>query len=540
MSLEVRILHRTDWTEVFRYLPRASAVRWHDPVAGPGYGEIRVSGGERNLTDGLNEFAMNNLVAIYDRGQRVFTFKIDRWRFEEVTDDEDAGQWMVVSGPGLKASLMHGLNYPTSYDHEHGIYRLAMDQRPFTFAALDYDETTDAWAAATVVAPYNNPPFIGVPPAWPDSSAAWISTALTVFVDDFADLPDAQIMYFRQTFNLTVNTTVTVFAAAAGVLEVYVDGEMVLETSKVWRIGEAEMRLPPGTHLIAARYRPFPDADDAGILITLGTQVGTTGGEPDYDWIVRTSNLWSVLGNVNPPPGFTPGRIVRLLVEEFLARCDFYGQPSLIASLTLDFTDDEDSNGDPWAERVDRYWQVGTDIMQILAEVCESAAESYITPEGVLKMYTTERGADLSDEVHFITGDNVKSLAYEMFAGLGNHVLGRYDAGWTEKHRQSVSPGGDLVLRREAFLSLGTADSSTEARRIMTTTLDNEARQRRVTTVEIVSDVGARPYVDFNVGDYVSAFDIYTQEMASQRVVSLSGHQDDDGNLVYVPELVLP
>lgn len=116
---------------------------------------------------------------------------------------------------------------------------------------------------------------------------------------------------------------------------------------------------------------------------------------------------------------------------------------------------------------------------------------------------------------------------------LVNALLVRWSAGYTW-----VTDSASILAyrRREAYLSAA-ATSEAEAVRIATALLADRASPGVGTQATLEPSGGAdSPYVDFRVGDWVTAPD-QTETPASVRVTSLTVTEDDEGNPVFVPEL---
>lgn len=113
-----------------------------------------------------------------------------------------------------------------------------------------------------------------------------------------------------------------------------------------------------------------------------------------------------------------------------------------------------------------------------------------------------------------------------------NALLVRWSAGYTW-----VEDAGSIATwkRREAYLSVA-ATSEPEAVRIATAILVDRAAPLVGTQATLEPTGSDEPYVDFEVGDWITAPDL-SGTPASQRVVSLTVTEDDEGNPVFVPEL---
>lgn len=538
-GISLQMLDRYDWTENLGFpLTTFADCAWVDEVYGEGEGGFRLPMDHGLLASGHGELALGNLVACSYNGLRPFTFRIERSEPVTISEGEDAGRWWTVQGPGLFGVLDDGIVLPSTYDPALGIERLTADQRPFTFAARDYDETTDNWTAPSLVkgvALRGLEPFRSAPRDWPDMGAIWISSPLLTHLDEFGDSPDARLLYFRKGFTLDQVTTVSLFAAAAGDIEIYIDGDIVLEADGRFRTAEAEVRLAAGAHQLAARYRPAR-GQTSGVVVSMGEQTGVDDDEePVYDWLLRTSGDWSVLTNVNPPPGFTAGRILRLLtagVRDFATHVDM---PSTLQQVKLGFDDAVDSAGLEWAERTDRYWQLGTSLLDVALELAESACEVRMSPYGRLKAYGGECGQDLSASVRF--NDNIIDYGHTIQWARQNFILGRYAHGWMQRLRRTLDGDGNPYHLKMGFASWGTADSHTEAVRLTNTAFNVGGRSwgRRVTVIDPIG--GPHPYADYDNGDYVSA-PTEDEVFERHRIVALGCRQDMDGNVTFTPDLV--
>lgn len=143
--------------------------------------------------------------------------------------------------------------------------------------------------------------------------------------------------------------------------------------------------LEPGTHTIAAMASRTLDAiaDDSWFTLTAWYSAlsGTTGSLNINTFLFHTGYLPSTT-TIDPawissavPLGPTPGRLVRKWIEDAQGRGE-------IPQVTLGFTDTEDSNGNPWTERVDEMVvQVGSSIGSNLATLDQTYTTSRMAPD---------------------------------------------------------------------------------------------------------------------------------------------------------------
>ena len=115
-----------------------------------------------------------------------------------------------------------------------------------------------------------------------------------------------------------------------------------------------------------------------------------------------------------------------------------------------------------------------------------------------------------------------------------NVFLVRWKDGWHEV----VDPASLAAHpRHEAFLALGSLQSIPEVDRVAGMQLSVVAYPRAAIAADHdPMSVADRPYRSYNVGDIITVPD-YGSGKSGQRVRSISGAEDDDGEVTYSPEL---
>lgn len=117
---------------------------------------------------------------------------------------------------------------------------------------------------------------------------------------------------------------------------------------------------------------------------------------------------------------------------------------------------------------------------------------------------------------------------------LVNVLLVRWQGGWIEtENAVSIAAHG----RRESFITVGAITVREEADRIGDGLLALIGDPRVATTLGIEpSGAGDEPYVDFDLGDTITAPD-ENGGTSVQRVVSMTVAEDDNGEVTYANEL---
>lgn len=117
---------------------------------------------------------------------------------------------------------------------------------------------------------------------------------------------------------------------------------------------------------------------------------------------------------------------------------------------------------------------------------------------------------------------------------VSNALLVRWRDGY---HWVEDAASIDTWGRKEGFLSLGSVASVDEAVRIAQAVLETTSAPQVSLTANVEpTGINDSPYVDFSVGDMVTAPDM-DEALTEFRVVSLSVTEDEEGNPKFTPEL---
>jgi LysM domain len=133
----------------------------------------------------------------------------------------------------------------------------------------------------------------------------------------------------------------------------------------------------PGAELRIPGFSPYqsgtPPTNPTGLLVVVypaKAQV-ITSRTPVFR---TTAAYWLCAPYPPSPPGMTVGRVVRVLLEEAQRR-------GALEGVTLDFTDEVDSDGKSWDPVSDIVTKVGTDYLTFLAkELAETYADFWMHP----------------------------------------------------------------------------------------------------------------------------------------------------------------
>jgi hypothetical protein len=508
--------------------------RFLDELNRDGGGSFRIRADDPSLTDYPMLLAEGNLVKHTTDAGQVFWWEILRQRNVQVAAGEFSGEWIEVSGPGVRSWFNHAVVYP-----EYGIGQAPRD-RAFNFAAKQGSWYTPAdWVPATQnnfvrVSPYYVP---GTPSQWPATlDAFWIwdrpiTSLATVH-------PDGDC-YFRHEFTLATAMRVKLYATADNYGIWLVDGAKVIEATEPesWRKAyTAEIELGAGPHVLAVRARNV--GAFAGIAYAMvQTRASTDGKDVVYtnnDVVIISEDAALVRSYPAVKPGWTVGQILNTLLDEAIAR----GVPS-IGRLTRTWTDAVDSNGVAWAKSYDMVFSLGTSYSDVLTQISDSYGDVWF--DGLAMNVAQTRGVDRSvsvggnDPVTFRAGLSVLGAKSESVAEITNTAVVKTPDGLIEV----AGPGGSVTQfgRRESFVTTsGSMDGVAQA--LVDQMFSKYATPRRTPTLEILPTAGCVPWVDFKVGDWVLAPNDLNTGLIKRRIVSISVEEDDDtGEVLYSAEI---
>lgn len=181
----------------------------------------------------------------------VFGFRIEKKTLDNVKDGDHAAKVWTLAGRGLLSMTQDAVVYP-----EYGIERISSKQRNFNFSskqgpwyvASEWSSSVGVRQDATA-----GTDWAGYPESWPDPAAEWIwvSYPMTHVANE--------TVFFRHEFTTYSDANVTIFATCDNQADIYLDGDLVIQTSEnndlAWRqkYTYAVTPLRKGPHVIAAQ-----------------------------------------------------------------------------------------------------------------------------------------------------------------------------------------------------------------------------------------------------------------------------------------------
>ena len=261
----------------------------------------------------------------------------------------------------------------------------------------------------------------------------------------------------------------------------------------------------------------------AGFILT---GLDLTDGGKDGPVLIRTNTAWQVS---SVEPFWRPAVIVRQLIEEAAARGVYR-----LDRVTFGFSASSPTSGS-WTTEADLTLKVGSTLLQVLEDMVDLGHDFWINPVTTRLDAWEARGTDRSATVFLRTGDNLTRFTTMVERPIKTVAVVRTEGGWVQAADSSLRSANGW---RETFLEYGNTKSTDKARSQALAVLRRTGRQQVTASgVEAVPVDGARPYVDFSVGDTVGVSDpLGTGFVRKARVLSIS-LRESGGDIVFQPEL---
>lgn len=350
---------------------------WSDVLSDVGDWKLSLT----NDDAALAQLVYGRIVRLALNGTVRFAGLIEALAATTVAPGEEVDEKTVASGRGTLAIWEEALILSVL-----GVDRLGFsDTRLFSFASPDLD--ISAWTAvqsrAQSIDPDVDPGSHNtVPQRWPDPGA--LKIWMTWPIGDRPATPGDVYAGAAGTFSVTPAAgtgTYRVFATADDGFEVWIDGEYVLgeTTPLIWNeTATTEVVLDAGPHTIRMKGTnlAFPDPSDNVAWMMCTVMETTDGGATLGAVVAHTDASWVGVGYPAVPPGFSPGAILRLLLAEAQAR-------GALVGVTLGFTDFLDSAGVAWPITSDVAFQVGSDMLTAIKQLCETYMDVAMDPAGL-------------------------------------------------------------------------------------------------------------------------------------------------------------
>jgi hypothetical protein len=319
-----------------------------------------------------------------------------------------------------------------------------------------------------------------------------------------------------------------VFAAGDDRMRLKLNGEERISVTGGWQNASTfTANVAAGTHLIAAEVDAIQHegTNNAGGFVFAVARIDRNGNI--LGWLRLSHPANTKVRQLLPggdAPGFFSANILRLLVTEGVER-----NVLRFDEISMPFTDTVDSDSVAWTGRHDRNFRIGTDLLDVLAQLSEHDIDVDMTWALTLNAWK-DRGDDKTATVRLLPG-LVKGLTVTSNApNLKTYILAQGRSGWlTTSNGPAVTEHG----RREGLLTLGSALSDSQTRRASNGALNELKDWQVTTTVELSSEalpdgtVMPQPYEDFNIADTLTSLG-HGGAVTECRLMGFAATVDDD------------
>lgn len=285
-----------------------------------------------------------------------FPWVVEKAHMTHLTRGGKARVGWQISGSGLLSKWVKARVYPPLGPGR----ALFGTTRWWNWAAPELDST--AWDDSVVTEKALVGENFGFPDLWADADAYWMWDRLLDggLGTNYAPAGD---VFFATTFTKDAYGFVEHWGTADDAHEQWVDGVPVMSDQGYYR-GKTQRKkyaLDAGTHHIAIKGTN-QNALKAGVLSS-GIEINADGTFGDVIW--RSDDTWKCLAYPATPPGFTAGKILRILHGEALDR-------GALDGWAVSFTDTQDSEGNDFPELAEFPAPIGGPYYSVLRQLQET------------------------------------------------------------------------------------------------------------------------------------------------------------------------
>lgn len=531
LGIDVEIYYDTAPTTKVDVLNGRTSVSGLVELKNHGGGSFTIPKSDPKIRQNPQLLAYRNIVKLRVNGKIQAAFIIQNKKSVIVGKGEDAEESWEISGEGLRSWARDAIVYPSG-----ALKSTAKETRYFNFASAPDSWLNPLWPNATRVRIWKgvtSNPWGTAPANWPDApDVYWIWDRGQLPADGPAPLGKC---YFRYAFIANHSSGFQKYAfffAADNYADVYVDGELMMEAGdSTWhQTNRVDFELEPGIHVLGMEVT---NISTYGGVIGALFKVGDAS-EPTAASLVATTgnNAFKVLAYPENEPGWTIGNVLYKLIPEAAARGVRFAQ-----NITMTFTEEADSSGTPWP-RGSFAFDIGTNYEDVFTALEELDCDIYLDPETLELHAWTVKGTDRSltsnvtNPIVLRVGQTVTDATETGQAQLTNRTLIHSKDGWFQKTASAASLSKYGTVESQFSTELSSAASAKVANDLFKVKQDPEKSNTLI--YEPIN--GLIPFVNFHIGDYVSAPINDRGSMESRKVVSISFVEGANGRVVYAVE----
>lgn len=428
--LSATLYHRPLLNNTVAVLDGAMARQWQEELNETGSASMTIPNEDAQST----VVREGDIVRFEDLGYAVFAWIVREIERTQIAQGEEAEQITRFTGNGLLSILSEAVVYPSN-----GIEALPIEEdRYFSWQSNPFND--DDWAYAKLYAPYwpgqnDSPPGETPGSGMYAGCTVWPLPGCWRITTNFGDywLAPGGWCYFRKDIYIAPDDTIRtllVYGLADDESKWWFDGQAQYETYE-WENSDADLvrfecEVSPGWHVLAVAVHNselgpmwsemFNRAINPFSLMAAGYRMDENTGEIDGEPLFVSDDTWKIVDYPPGPPGWTPGEVIRRALYE--AQIERGG----LVGVGLGFTDEVDSDGNPWPEVTDISTKVGTDYLTFFKEMAETYVDIWMEPASFTLHAWVKgmRGSRLDDvQLHPVTNPadpwsgNLAGLSYK-------------------------------------------------------------------------------------------------------------------------------
>lgn len=588
-QIRVEVYERNGITKITE-LPNRMAPQAQEVLNGVGSGSFQVHADDpivRAYEPDL--FKYRNIVKFFIGNKCIYAFRIRTRDSAWVTSAEYTGTIRTIGGPSAieffnDAQIIHDAQPPRIAAPETRTYDWTSHRRNYKGELRPWYKNNE-WNYPFCASSQSNPPgsFVknssgkilrptkaknrrkyGQPKNWPFPTARWMfmygdKQRNKFFGRNQAPRGPQGHQYYRYTYYAKKPIAVRIACSADEYYAVWLNGEQIIESenyetgyktytysdqvlNKGWHIfsiyktGRGTPRIGDGSDAMI-----FGVGDLSAVTDTNSDKVKFTGKKVLF---VSKATGWACHMGKNVP-GWNRAMVLESFMEEMEER-KFIGAHLM----ARDWNTTTDSYGKAWPRKdFDKEVGIGTkgtEFLQLLTEA--NGFDVWLDPGTYKVRAATRRGRDKSASIRLEPRRNVLDWNTSSTEDVINSFLVHYDGGWLEYEvKDSIAKYG----RTEGFITLGDLTTPTKVIKTMdklTAGLSKPAGEAGSIDVKmkalgqpsgsLIPVPGAVPFLDFEVGDTISALNEYGN-YDKYRVMALTVSEDANGQLSFDPELEL-
>jgi hypothetical protein len=479
-------------------------------LRGHGAGSFLISKSDAKVLANPSLIDYRKYVKVRLNGNVVGGFIIQTKRTTIVGAGEEADEVWAISGEGPRSWVRDAAVYPPK-----GLKESSGDTRYFNFATEQgsWYNPTD-WVDATFTTTVRTGRWGTAPSQWPDApNAQWI------WDRPLSPVPKG-FVYFRREFNVATAGAFSFFFAVDDAAEVYLDGELLHTTAEhAWQeTTRLDFDLEAGDHIIGVKAYNYK-ADGPGGFVAALFKYGDPLIPSSASLVLVTNSDWKINPYPANEPGWTPGDVLLTLLNEAELRGVRFA-----SNFTPTFTEELDSAGVSWGTPVPWSFSVGATYEDVIEAIEELGCDIWVNPD-TLELYAwKKRGVDRTaattpNAIILTPGLNLVSADETGQAEIANTLLLHAQDGWKES---SYTDTTSLTKYGRVETQMSTQLSTTGAAPLVDELFRTKALPEKSATFELIPVEGMIPFLNFNVGDTISAPGEVPGVLESRRVMSIS------------------